>query len=59
MNKELENKVLEIVQKLQIYNPAVGDDPRWFKQLLDLEDIIIDDEISPKERERLKRIEKS
>ena len=28
MNKELENKVLEIVQKLQIYNPAVGDDPR-------------------------------
>lgn len=60
MNKELENKVLEIVQKLQIYNPAVGDDPRWFKQfLLNLEDIIIDDEISPKERERLKRIEKS
>ena len=60
MNKELENKVLEIVQKLQIYNPAVGDDPRWFNQfLLDLEDIIIDDEISPKERERLKRIEKS
>ena len=58
MNKELENKVLEIVQKLQIYNPAVRDDPRWFKQfLLDLEDIIIDDEISPKERERLKRIE--
>lgn len=60
MNKELENKVLEIVQKLQIYNPAVGDDPRWFKQLLlDLEDIIINDEIPPKERKRLKRIEKS
>lgn len=58
MNKELENKALEIVQKLQTYNPAAGDDPRWFKQcLLDLEDIIIDDEISPKERERLKRIE--
>ena len=60
MNKELENKVLEIVQKLQIYNPAVGDDPRWFKQLLlDLNNIIIDDEIPPKERKRLKRIEKS
>ena len=58
MNKELENKALEIIQKLQTYNPAAGDDPRWFKQcLLDLEDIIIDDEISPKERERLKRIE--
>lgn len=58
MNKELENKVLEIVQKLQIYNPAAGDNPRWFKQCLeDLEDTIIDDEISPKERERLKRIE--
>ena len=58
MNKELENKALEIIQKLQTYNPAAGDDSRWFKQcLLDLEDIIIDDEISPKERERLKRIE--
>lgn len=56
MNKELENKALEIIQKLQTYNPAAGDDPRWFKQcLLDL----IDDEISPKERKRLKRIEKS
>lgn len=60
MNKELENKALEIIQKLRTYNPVAGDDPRWFKQfLLDLEDIIIDDEISPKERERLKRIEKS
>ena len=45
MNKELENKALEIIQKLQTYNPAAGDDPRWFKQcLLDLEDIIIDDD---------------
>lgn len=34
MNKELENKALEIVQKLQTYNPAAGDDPRWFKQCL-------------------------
>lgn len=54
MNKELENKVLEIVQKLQIYNPAAGDDPRWFKQcLLDLEDIIIDDEISSKRARKI------
>lgn len=45
MNKELENKALEIIQKLQTYNPAAEDDPRWFKQcLLDLEDIIIDDD---------------
>lgn len=45
MNKELENKALEIIQKLQTYNPAAGDDSRWFKQcLLDLEDIIIDDD---------------
>ena len=59
MNKELENKALEIIQKLRTYNPAAGDDPRWFKQCLsDLEDVIIDDEISPEERERLKRIEK-
>lgn len=58
MNKELENKALDIIQKLQTYNSAAGDDPRWFKQCLeDLEDTIIDDEISPKERERLKRIE--
>ena len=26
MNKELENKALEIIQKLQTYNPAAGDD---------------------------------
>lgn len=59
MNKELENKALEIIYKLQTYNPAAGDDPRWFKQCLEeLEDTIIDDEISPEERERLKRIEK-
>ena len=37
MNKELENKALEIIQKLQTYNPAAGDDSRWFKQgFLDL-----------------------
>lgn len=58
MNKELENKALEIIQKLRTYNPVAGDDPRWFKQCLeDLEDTIIDDVFSPKERERLKRIE--
>ena len=44
MNKELENKALEIIQKLRTYNPVAGDDPRWFKQCLeDLEDTIIDD----------------
>ena len=59
MNKELENKALEIIYKLQTYNPAAGDDPRWFKQCLEeLEDTIIDDEISPEKLARLKRIEK-
>mgnify|MGYP004709213271 CR=1 FL=1 len=60
MNKELENKALGLIYKLRTYDPAAGDDPRWFKQCLeDLEDAIIDDAISPKEREKLKRIEKS
>ena len=59
MNKELENKALDLIDRLRTYDPMSGDDPRWFKQCLsDLEDVIIDDEISPAERERLKRIEK-
>lgn len=31
MNKELENKALEIIQKLRTYNPVAGDDPRIHK----------------------------
>lgn len=28
MNKELENKALEIIQKLRTYDPVAGDNPR-------------------------------
>lgn len=59
MNQELENKALNLIYRLRTYDPTAGDNPRWFTQCLsDLEDVIIDDEISPEERKRLKRIEK-
>lgn len=30
MNKELENKALDLIYKLRTYNPAAGDDPNEF-----------------------------
>ena len=30
MNKELENKALDLIYKLRTYNPAAGDDPDEF-----------------------------